>query len=143
MEQAASDWRLFRGMKFKKNPHGMSFTEIVFAIAIVAGILLVMIGVLIRGLESFQKSNQYNQGTIIARRIIEEFKSREYADITLYDPEITLDPAYYDDFDVKVKIIEDTYSNGLDYKKLTVSVRKEGQTASKSVNILMETFFVE
>lgn len=121
----------FRGMNFKLSRKGMSFAEIMFSIAIVAGVLVTIIGTLTTGLEALQKSINYNQANIIAQRIVEIYKSTDYDFIPpgLIDNEL---PSV-DGFVVHVRLTAEhnfKESTTLKYRKLTVIVTNEGEVSN-------------
>ncbi len=125
---------------------GFSFAELVFSIAIVAVVLVTLIGTLISGLEALQKGTGYNQANIIAQRTVEYYKSLPYDSITAPFEETKSEEGFV----VYTKITTGSYS-GEGYKKLYVKVSKAGdlgsitesKRATKRVEVVMETFFVK
>jgi uncharacterized protein (TIGR02598 family) len=132
---------LLHGMNFKfyHKKNGMTLSEVMFATAILSVVLVSMIGTLTGGLEALQKSTNYNQANIIARRTIEDYKAMDYA--TLSNLNTTING-----FDVEVKVNAGTYnfnSKMENYKQVIVEVSTKVNTSiKKSVYVKMETMFI-
>lgn len=123
---------------------GMSLAELLFAMAIVATVLLTMIGALTGGLEALQKSTSYNQATILAQTTIENYRAMDFASIPVTDENGIVTTK--GEFTVKVVISQSTCS-GQVYKKITVNVLKSALQGSrgavKKVDVTMEAFLID
>jgi len=139
--------RLFLKRYFNINPgpvKAMTLAELLFAMSIVATVLLTMIGALTGGLEALQKSTSYNQATILAQTTIENYRAMDFAAIPVTDSNGIVTTK--GDFIVKVVIDQGT-CNGQTFKKITVNVLKEAAKGSrgevKKVDVTMESFLID
>ena len=131
--------------KLTVKQRGVSFPELVFAMALVALVLVTMIGTLISGLEALQKGTSYNQANIIAQRVVESYRKLDYDEIA-----IASDVTSEEGFVVETNVTKATYGSSQEYKKLTIKVSKAGDIgsttinnkASKRVNVVMEAVFI-
>ena len=126
---------------------GMTLAELLFAMAIVATVLLTMIGALTGGLEALQKSTSYNQATILAQTTIENYRVMKFASIPITDSNGIITTK--DDFTIKVVIDQGTCS-GQAFKKIIVNVTKVSKDAMKAsrgevkkVDVTMESFLID
>ena len=121
----------------KSNRSGMTLTEIMIAVAILAGVIVVIMGTLISGLEAFQKAVAYNYAAIIAQRTINNCQSINYDDV-----ESLAGMSVDGDFFVEVKITEKSYlATDINYKKVTVTVTNSvDKTVKKKVKVTMTTY---
>jgi len=126
---------------FKK---GMSFAEIICSIGLVATVLVVITGTLIGGLRAIQKSSGYNQASIIAHRIMEEYRNSDYSSIPIYPP-ASPDKKTEDNFAIETVIEEKTYgATSQKYKKVIVKVTREDRGEhTKRVEVIMEEYLIE
>ncbi|MEQ8169991.1 MAG: hypothetical protein ABRQ38_13950 [Candidatus Eremiobacterota bacterium] len=137
----------FRGMNFDvfyREKTGMSFAEVIFAIGIVASVLIVLIGALTGGLQALQKGTGYTEATVIASRVIEEYRALDYTAIPLYAPS---SPDVFIDSSFTVStVVEEVVHAPTSYKckKVIVNVTRGADgIKAKSIDVLMETFLID
>lgn len=123
---------------------GMTLAELLFAMSIVATVLLTMIGALTGGLEALQKSTSYNQATILAQTTIENYRAMNFASIPVTDENGIVTTK--GEFKIKVVIDSGTYY-GQTVKKIIVNVSKEAAKGSrgdvKKVDVTMESYLID
>ncbi|MEQ8171634.1 MAG: hypothetical protein ABRQ38_22280 [Candidatus Eremiobacterota bacterium] len=129
----------FHGMNFKRHK-AMSLAEVIMATAILGVVIVTIIGTLTTGLEALQKSINYTQANIIAQRIIENYKSKDYS-------QIVSDSNSIEGFNYNVNVTSGYLPSDPNqcYKKVTVLVEsKDYDKASikKRASVKMETIFV-
>jgi hypothetical protein len=119
----------------------MTFAEVIFSIAIVAFVLLSIIGTLTGGLEAIQKGSSYSQASIIAQRTLEKLKTSNYTSI----PSGTTETFTEENFTGKVIYSnEGTYTGGGNYKKITVNVSNvtSQKDSRKKAEVIMEIIII-
>lgn len=135
----------YPGMNFEKffKFRGISLAEIVFAIGIIAFVILILIGTLTGGLQALQKGTGYSYATVLAKKTIEQYKALEYASVPVYEPDspdITTDGPFKISTTVEEKTYEDTT---FVFKKVTVEVtRGKDGLKVKEVRVVMEIMLI-
>lgn len=123
--------KFFAGMNFKfhRKKNGLTLGEILITISILSLIVICIMGTLITGLNAIQKSTDNTRASLMAHRIMENYKAIDYKDIPSGSA-----IKHENGFEIKTTVTESIYpGTSLSYKKLSVTVRNSSKTSGKNV----------
>jgi len=126
----------------REKSKGLTLTEILISIALIATTIIIMIQIFISGLEAIQKGNKYTLATNLAKDKMEKVRELDYSKINFTDSPWLQD-------EVKNALIIDTNisseniypgANNIKYKIVTIEVYSPPSAdRRKSVNVKLES----